>query len=112
MRKGRDLNPEYYLKLLGQFALDLLGRSGEAEVYFVRALEVAPLFFTTRLAYAVHLHRMGRFDEAEAAYEHARSGHAPGDDWRVTHSYWYELKARLEEDRAAAEEKEGQQGPL
>jgi signal transduction histidine kinase len=37
MRKGRNLNPECYLKLLSQFALDLLGRSTLDEVLWLIA---------------------------------------------------------------------------
>ncbi len=80
--------------------LDLLGKTDEAEQWFLMALEKAPLLFMTRLSYAIHLHRVGRFEEARAAYGQARLGysHAAGSDLEQSRLYLSELVKMLDEE--------------
>jgi tetratricopeptide (TPR) repeat protein len=92
----------YILMAIGN-CLDGLGMPEAAEAPYLSAIEWAPNYQETRLSYAIHLHRMGRFDEAEKAYAHARLGH-PLRHHNETRPYIDSLVKRLEEDRKQAEE--------
>lgn len=63
------LNPHHYLYTLALAdAYDAQGRHGEALEQLRRAVTLAPLHEESRMALAVHWHRMGHFEKAEAAY--------------------------------------------
>ncbi len=79
------------------WSLDPLERFEESEPLFRRAVELDPNSGYVRWAYAAHLHRRGRLDEAEAEYQKA-SSLGSGNAQRAMQ--------RLEEER-----KTGQQPP-
>jgi len=70
------INPTNYLyQLVLADGLDAKGRHTEALSCIQKALELAPLHEEPRLALGVHWHRLGRWQQAEAAYLWAsRSG--------------------------------------
>jgi tetratricopeptide (TPR) repeat protein len=84
--------------------LDDLGLHDEADARFREALGLASLYYYPRLEYAIHLHRLKRFDEAAAAYAEALEGHALR---QIDESMdrVRELQEELARDRKAAEEK-------
>ncbi|MBB5036856.1 O-antigen ligase family protein [Prosthecobacter dejongeii] len=63
------LNPHHYLYALALAdAYDAQSRHQEALEQLHRALILAPLHEESRMALAVHWHRLGQFEKAEAAY--------------------------------------------
>ncbi|MEM7147848.1 MAG: O-antigen ligase family protein [Verrucomicrobiota bacterium] len=100
---SRQLFPQdiYVLMALGN-CLDGLGVHDAAEERFLEALEWAPTYQSTRLAYAVHLHRMGRFDEAKEAYELALTAN-PYVTVETSREEIPRHMQRLEEDRKRGE---------
>jgi tetratricopeptide (TPR) repeat protein len=77
-------NPhQYFTATQTADVLQALGRNEEALAEVRRALELAPLYEETRLALALHYHRLARFEQAEKAYLWAARGGAanpPGED--------------------------------
>ena len=66
---AHQLNPaDYLISLALADAYDAVNRSDDAERCIKEALTSAPLFMEPRIVLAIHLHRQGRFAEAEDAY--------------------------------------------
>jgi len=66
---AHQLNPaDYLISLALADAYDAVNRSDDAEHCIKEALIAAPLFMEPRIVLAIHLHRQGRFVEAEEAY--------------------------------------------
>jgi O-antigen ligase len=113
--EARRLFPQdiYILTALGN-CLDGLGANDVAEERFLEALEWGPSFQSTRLAYAVHLHRMGRFDEAEEAYSLALQAN-PYVSVQTSREQIPAYRKRLAEDRERMEKAkatEDAEGPV
>lgn len=89
----------YTIVELGK-CLDGMGIHERAEEKFLEALEWAPLFQHTRLAYAVHLHLLKRYDEAAEAYKSCHEGHSLQRDIYGSLERVQKLEKLLEEDRA------------
>jgi hypothetical protein len=71
-RRGLEVFPQD-IRLLYRMgcALDTMMRYGEAEKYYLRALEADPNFSNSHAFYAVHLHQQRRLEEAEKHYRKA-----------------------------------------
>ena len=99
--RAEALNPNEVFTLMNHAAaLDSAGRGEEAGKRLRHALRWAPLYENVRLAWAAHLHRLGRFEEADVAYLSAKSATAYKDrNWWVGHRLLREQMA----ERDAAE---------
>ncbi|MEM8956102.1 MAG: O-antigen ligase family protein [Verrucomicrobiota bacterium] len=99
---SRQLFPQdiYVLMALAN-CLDGLGVHEAAEEHFLEALEWAPTYQSTRLAYAVHLHRMGRYDEAAEGYQLALRAN-PYASLETSRVEIPQYRRQLEEDRERA----------
>lgn len=81
LEKAVALNASHYLYALALAdAYDAQSRHEEALVQIRRALVQAPLHEESRMALAVHWHRLGRFVEAEEAYLWAGKANAMNEE--------------------------------
>ena len=69
LTRATALNPHNYLcQVALADALDASGKTDAAMAAIQRALVLAPLYEEPRIALGMHHHRLGQFDQAEAAY--------------------------------------------
>jgi O-antigen ligase len=102
LEKARDRNPHSMFPLLALAdAYDAQGRPEEAQAAIDGALILAPMYEMPRLTLAIHLHRLGRWKEAEEAYLWA--GEARAGRSNESHA----LYLLLLKDAAAARSKTG-----
>jgi tetratricopeptide (TPR) repeat protein len=81
LEKAVSLNAHRYLYALALAdAYDAQGRHEEALVQIQKAISQAPLHEESRMALAVHWHRLGDFSRAEDAYLWASQAKAMNED--------------------------------
>jgi len=116
LTRATTLNPYNYLYQLALAdGLDAAGRHEEALQAVRRALRLAPLYEEPRMALGMHLHRVGSFEEAEAAYLWARDSQVKNPPGVVNWQHNYRQLLRhtsilARRARAALSQPDGQPG--
>jgi len=81
LEKAVALNPYHYLYALTlAYGYDLQGRHDEALKQIQHGITLAPLYEESRMALALHWHRLGEFDKAEQAYLWAAESKAMNEE--------------------------------